>query len=136
MELAQIKITLNPLEDGLLSLNGTCKINDRRGIVVGTNGAYRTVTGDEVSEIIENLGGVSQSTSMGDYLGVYDSRKVISPSGGKYFVGSMLVIACDRSQIAKSITEDEATKMYNEFMSRMVSISIGTESFGAYEIAY
>lgn len=136
MELAQIKITLNPAEDGLFAMAGECKVNDRRGVVIGTNGAYRVVTGDEVNEIFDKLGTNSQSTSVGDYIGVYDARKQIYPGGGKYLVGSMLVIACDGPRVARAITEEEVAKMYNEFMSRMVSISIGAESFGAYEIAY
>ena len=136
MELAQIKITLNPAKDGLFSMAGEYKLNDRRGVVIGTNGAYRIVNGDEVNKIFDELGTNSQSTCVGDYVGVYDAGKLIYPGGSKCLVGSMLVIACDGPTVAKAITEEEVAKMYNEFMSRMVSISVGNESFVAYQIEY
>ena len=134
MNAVKISIQLDPVRDGIVAFPNAVKVDDRRGIVIGTNGKHRTVNAEEVQDIIDRLDENSVGSTVGDYIGICDSRKVLTVDGTKYLVGSMLIVKCYDSNLFMPVSEDDIAKIVIEFGSRIITLSAGEEDFSAYEL--
>lgn len=134
MNAIKIDIQLDPVRDGIVAFPKSVEVDDRRGIVIGTNGKYRTVNADEVQDIITRLDTNSVGTTVGSYIGICDAGKILNIDGAKYLVGSMLIVKCYDSNLFMPITDKDIAAMVKEFGSRIATLSAGNECFSAYEL--
>lgn len=135
MNKIEINIQLDPVTDGASFMPDKVVNKSRQGLVIGTNGEYRTIDEAEVYEILDRLAKVSESDYMGktSFLAVFNAKKVLSTGGARFVVGSVLIIKGIREGIALLDTE-EIEQAKEEFESRLVTLCGSGIQFSAYEL--
>ena len=135
MNKIEINIQLDPVTDGASYMPDKVINKSRQGLVIGTNGEYRTIDEAEVYEILDRLAKVSESDYMGktSFLAVFNAKKVLSTGGARFVVGSVLIIKGIREGIALLDTE-EIEQAKEEFESRLVTLCGSGIQFSAYEL--
>ncbi len=136
MKIIEIDIRLDPVKDGTSWTPEKMKRKGRGALIIGTSGKYRVAEQDEATEIIDRLSGVSSSDYMGktSFLVIYNSKKVLTTGGGKFLVGSALIVKGTNKGITFLDKEDvEEAKV--EFESRLATLCGSGIQFSAYEIS-
>ena len=93
----EIRINLDPVNDKIINFpvrnnpGDGRNIKNQKGIVIGTDGNYRTVDADEVDSIMVALGdnGIAKSISE-DYVMLFSAESIINAEFTRYLVGSVL----------------------------------------------
>lgn len=135
MNKIEINIQLDPVTDGASYMPDKVINKSRQGLVIGTNGEYRTIDEAEVYEILDRLAEVSESDYMGktSFLAVFNAKKVLTTGGARFVVGSVLIIKGVREGIAL-LDAEEMEQAKAEFESRLVTLCGSGIQFSAYEL--
>ena len=138
-----IRINLDPVNDKIVNFpvrNNTAdgkNVKNQKGIVIGTDGKYRTVDEDEAERIMTALEytGFAKSLSE-DYVMVFSSESIINAEFSRYLVGSVLVMKIGRDAKLKDITDFDVDMMRTFFATDLVTLTYGKEKFDAYPLEY
>ena len=135
MKVLEIDIKLDPVNDGARLLETDTIHNDEGALVIATNGKYRKVTVEEADDILEKLSGYTESEFMGNspYIAIVNKDKTFSYHGGRYFIGTALVMKGTQEGLS-FLTGDDYDAAGNEFMSRLVHFVANGERYPAYEL--
>lgn len=130
-----IKFELDPVKDGIAVNANKIIRKDEGGLVIATNGDFRCMDVDQVSDLLDDLWEVSCSESMGNsgFIVILNARKIIRIGGSRYFIGSALIMKEDDGGIT-TLTGDEYEKAKKEFNSRLVTLVCDGQEFSAYEL--
>lgn len=130
-----INIALDPVKDGFYwEQKQTCP-KEKHALIIGTNGKYRVIGEQEVTEIWGRLNGYYHMDYMGHkvFLVICNSKKIIRVGEAKFFVGSVLVMKGSKER-AEFLTDEEVEYAKMEFTSRLVTLCADGMEFSAYEI--
>ena len=131
-----IKISLDPVSDGVIEIEREEGPKDIHGLVIATNGDYKEVGAQEVAKILKGLAECFDVDCMGktDFVAVYNAGKIIRHDGRKYVIGSVLIVK-ETGEGIELLSESELNQAINEFIGRLVAVKVGEASFAAYEIS-
>ena len=101
----------------------------------GWNGESRIVDVHEAQEILNKLNEVGHGEYMGnsDFLAMMNANKIINLSGGKCFIGSVIIMKYDGRGLAM-LVGDEFERAAAQFKSRLITIVCEGQEFSAYEL--
>lgn len=135
METLDIKIALDPLNDGAVLREFKIKRKDEGALIIATNGESRIVDAQEAQGILDKLNEVGHGEYMGksDYIAMMNANKIINLSGGKCFIGSVIIMKFDGRGLSM-LVGDEFEKAAAEFKSRLITIVCEGQEFSAYEL--
>lgn len=135
MDTLDIKIELDPLNDGAVLKELKIKRKDEGALIIATNGESRIVDVHEAQEILNKLNEVGHGEYMGnsDFLAMMNANKIINLSGGKCFIGSVIIMKYDGRGLAM-LVGDEFERAAAEFKSRLITIVCEGQEFSAYEL--
>lgn len=130
-----IKIELDPINDGIAENENKIVRKDEGGLVIATNGDYRILDVDNVADILDDLWNLSYSESMGKsgFIVILNARKFIRVGGSRYFIGSALIMKEDEGGVT-TLNGDDYEKAVKEFRSRLVTLVCDGQEFSAYEL--
>ena len=143
MKNLEIRINLDPVNDKIINFpvrnnpGDGRNIKNQKGIVIGTDGNYRTVDADEVDSIMVALGdnGIAKSISE-DYVMLFSAESIINAEFTRYLVGSVLVMKIGDDSRIKDITDFDIDMMRTFFETDLVTLTYGKEKFDAYPLEY
>lgn len=97
METLDIKIALDPVNDGAVLKETKLKRKDEGALIIATNGESRIVDAYEAQEILDKLNDIGHGEYMGDsdYIAMMNGDKIISIGTGKCFIGSVIIMKFD-----------------------------------------
>ena len=103
--------------------------------MIATNGDYRILDVDNVSDLLDDLWNLSYSESMGKsgFIAIFNARKIIWVGGRRYFIGSALIMKEDEGGVT-TLNGDDYEKAVKEFRSRLVTLVCDGQEFSAYEL--
>jgi len=136
MEKLEIKITLDPVNDGALIRDINVKRKDRGALIIATNGESKIADEDEVARILAELSDIGY----GEYLGtttlfvMMNKFKVIRSMDDRYFVGSAIIMRYEGGELYM-LEGDEFERARAEFESRLVTVVWQGQEFSALEIS-
>lgn len=135
MKEIEINIQLDPVDDGAIVVSEQVKRKDKGALIIGTNGEYRFADEEEAYEILDRLAFKSASDYMGksEFLVIYNAQKVLASGGSRFVVGSVMIIKGTERGL-EFLSEAEAEKAKNEFISRLAVLCGSGIQFSAYEI--
>ena len=89
METLDIKIALDPVNDGAVLKETKLKRKDEGALIIATNGESRIVDAYEAQEILDKLNDIGHGEYMGDsdYIAMMNGDKIINIGTGKCFIG-------------------------------------------------
>ncbi len=130
-----IKINLDPVTDGFADEACTKEGIDEHAFIIATNGKKKFISMDEAEEILNKLESKGESFIIGGghYLVIFNSEKTFHLLTGKYFVGSMLIMAIDGDNLTL-IPDEEADHVKELLERRMAKMVDGEKQFSALEI--
>lgn len=139
----EIRINLDPVNDKIINFpvrnnpgDGT-EVKNVKGIVMGTNGEFRTVDEDEVYRIMTALEGKSLARSLSDdYMMLFSLEGVINAEFTRYLVGSVLIMKVGKDARFKDLTDFDIDMMRTFFETDLVTLTYGKEKFDAYPLEY
>ncbi len=135
MKVLEIDIKLDPVNDGARLLETEAIHKDEGALVIATNGKFKKVTPEEADDILEKLSGYTESEFMGGspYIVIVNKDKTFSYHGGRYFIGTALVMKGTCKGLS-FLTGDDYDAVGKEFMSRLVDFVANGERYPAYEL--
>lgn len=135
MKTIDVIIKLDPVEDGAKFLGTEPEREERRGLIMGTNGDFRKVDEQEVRKILRDLKDNIGADLLGrtDYVVAFNGKKVLKKNGHKYLVGSVLIVKDEENGI-ELLNDQEIKEAQTEFLSRLVPLQANGFSLAAYEI--
>ena len=74
MEKIKVSIELDPINDGITNFEELIEVEDVRGVVVSTTGKWRPISGDDITEIFDQMQMNSEAVVLGDYLGCINNE--------------------------------------------------------------
>lgn len=97
METLDIKIALDPVNDGAVLKETKLKRKDEGALIIATNGESRIVDAYEAQEILNKLNDIGHGEYMGDsdYIAMMNGDKIINFGTGKCFIGSVIIMKFD-----------------------------------------
>ena len=130
-----INIALDPVNDGAAFLTKKIIRKDEGSLVIATNGESKILDCDDTAEMLDRLSEVSHGEYMGntDYMVILNERKILNVGGGKYFIGSALILKGGEGGL-DTLTGDEYEKAAKEFGSHLVTLVCDGKEFSAYEL--
>lgn len=131
----EIKIDLDPVEDGAIFCPGNYKVQGKKALIIATNGEYRLADESEVMELMNRLAENVLSVYMGksSYMICYNTKKTLKTCGSEFFVGSAIILKGTKKGVML-LDEEEIPKAVAEFESRLVTLCGGGIEFSAYEL--
>ncbi|MBQ7616236.1 MAG: hypothetical protein IJU77_14425 [Butyrivibrio sp.] len=134
METLEIKINLDPVNDGAEVKNMEMHKKDCGALIIGTNGECRRVTDEEALDILDRIPD-TEGEIMGnsDYIAIFNQKKIFRFAGEKFFIGSAVLFKCDKKGIG-SLTGDEFEEAAKEFRSRLITLTGKGQDISAYEL--
>ncbi len=134
MNTIDIKISLNPVDDGAELLTKKIIRKDEGALVIGTNGQSRIADCDETAEILDRLSGVSHGEFIGksDFMAVFNADKIMEVGGGRYFIGSALILKQGNDGLT-TLKECDFETAAAVFESRLGTLVCDGQGFSAYE---
>ena len=135
MNTIDIKISLNPVDDGAELITKKITRKDEGALVIGTNGKSRIADCDETAEILDRLSEVSHGEFIGksEYLAVFNADKIMEVGGGRYFVGSALILKQGNDGLT-TLKDGDFETAAASFESRLVTLVCDGQEFSAYEL--
>lgn len=139
MEELKIKIELDPVNDGLIwpEDNSDIKvdIHNTKGVVVGTDGNFRSIDIKEMDRLFEGIGDNGMARSLSDeYVMCFTSNAVVYTNSSSYLVGSVLVLKAGKDSRIKDLTDIDIKKIRTLFQMGLVNLSFGEMKFPAYSL--
>lgn len=131
MSKLKIKINLDPIEDGIENLECFRFEEELAGMIVSTTGSWKAIHAGELTDVLERLAEIGEVTQLGEYWACFNSEKVLSINGDRYFIGSVVVLK-EENEIP--LTKEDINSMVQEVTNRLVEIIINGESVWAYAI--
>ncbi len=131
-----IEINLDPVNDGFEDIETQETAVSEHAFIIATNGEKRFADMEEVKEILKKLDskGGSIIIGKGSYMVIFNREKTFDQMTGKFFVGSMLVMAIGDEDELTLIPDDELELVMELLENRMVTMVNGEEKFSALEI--
>ena len=143
MEELKIKIELDPVTDGIIQFPGNCNkdvggdINDRKALVIGTDGNFRTVDTAEMDRIFDGIGHDGYAYSIGnDYVMCFSGNSIMNAEFTRYLVGSAIMVKVGKDSRIKSLTDIDIKLMRTYFQMGLITLTYGGEKFGAFPLEY
>ena len=135
METLDIKIALDPVNDGAVLKETKLKRKDEGALIIATNGESRIVDAYEAQEILNKLNDIGHGEYMGDsdYIAMMNGDKIINIGTGKCFVGSVIIMKFDGRSLSMLVC-DEFEKAAAEFKSRLITLVCDGQEFSALEL--
>lgn len=120
METLDIKIALDPVNDGAVLKETKLKRKDEGALIIATNGESRIVDAYEAQEILDKLNDIGHGEYMGDsdYIAMMNGDKIINIGTGK----EVMTIGCDQAYCHASEQRSFSSKML-EGQNRLCSES-------------
>ncbi len=130
-----INIALDPMNDGAAFLTKKIIRKDEGSLVIATNGESKILDCDDTAEMLDRLSEVSHGEYMGntDYMVILNEKKILNVGGGKYFIGSALILKGGEGGL-DTLTGNEYEKATKEFESHLVTLVCDGQEFSAYEL--
>ena len=143
MEELKISIELEPARDGIIQFPGNpdrksgAEIKDRKALVIGTDGNFRTIGTDEMDRIFDEMGENGICEPIGeDYLMCFSEKAVIMAEFTGYFVGSAVMIKVGKDSKIKPLSDMDVKLMRTYFQMGLITLTYGREKFDAYPLEY
>lgn len=143
MEDLKIRIELDPINDGIVQFPDNSKeafgedVKNRKAIVIGTDGNFRTIGTEELDSIIDGLGDDSMAESLSeDYVMCFSEKSVINAEFTRYLVGSVVVVKVGRDSRVKPLTDFDIEMMRVFFEMGLITLTYGKDKFDAYPLEY
>lgn len=135
MDTLEIKISLDPINDGAVIKETKLKRKDEGALIIATNGESRIVDVYEAEKILDKLNSVGYGEYIGntDYIAMMNGEKIINFGTGKCFVGSVIIMKFDGRSLSM-LVGDEFEKAAAEFESRLITLVCEGQEFSAYEL--
>lgn len=129
-----VSIELDPIKDGIMVEVEKKESTAGKFIVMGTNYEHRIISDVEFFKYIEALGNHSVQVSIGDYILIFDKRKVIEISGDGYFVGSFLIAKPIGNGDFVRFSDDGIEGIKEDICDYFSEVIINGERFDALEV--
>ena len=135
MKKIEVKIALDPVNDGAEIKEIKLMRKDEGALIIGTNGESRIADALEANSILDRLSSVGHGEYLGnsDYIAMFNGDKIIDFGTGKCFIGSAIILKYAHEKLSLLVGEDfqEAVK---EFESRLITIVGDGQEFSALEL--
>ena len=130
-----INISLDPVNDGAAFLSKKIIRKDEGSLVIATNGKSKILDCDDTAEILDRLSEVSHGEYLGnsDYMAILNEKKILNVGGGKYFIGSALILKGGEGGL-NTLTGDEYEEAKKEFENHLVTLVCDGQEFSALEL--
>ena len=143
MEELKIRIELEPAKDGIIQFPGNpdekngAEITDRKALVIGTDGNFRTIGTVEMDRIFDEIGENGICEPIGkDYLMCFPEKSVIMAEFTGYFVGSAVMVKIGKDSRIKPLSDLDIKLMRTYFEMGLVTLTYGRDKFDAYPLEY
>lgn len=135
MDTLDIKIALDPINDGAVIKETRLKRKDEGALIIATNGESRIVDAYEAQDILDKLNEIGHGEYMGnsEYIVMMNGDKIINFGTGICFVGSAIIMKFDGRTLSM-LVGDEFEKAAAEFRSRLITLVCEGQEFSAYEL--
>lgn len=141
MEELKIRIELDPAKDGIIhfpdnpDLELIGDIDQRKALVIGTDGNFRIINTAEMEKIYTEIEGKCIAAPLGDgYVMCFSSDSVIESEFSQYLVGSAMILKIGRDRKIKPLTDIDIKKMRILFDIGTITLKYGKTRFGAYAL--
>lgn len=137
MKTIDIRIKLDPVNDGALIKEYEEKGKDEGALIIATNGDMRIAGLYEAKEILDRLSEVGQGEFMGrtPYVAMFNGEKILKIGSGRCFAGSVMIMKYDKDGTLSMLSGDEFGEAATEFASRLITLVGGGIEFSAFEIS-
>ena len=113
------------------------EVKNVKAIIIGTNGAYRTIDTDEMDKIMVALDEKSLAKSLSDdYVMLFSKDGIINAEFTRYLVGSVLIMKIGKDSRFKDLTDFDIDMMRTFFENDLVTLIYGKAKFDAYPLEY
>lgn len=141
MEELKIKIELDPVTDGIIKFPGNLMADVsgdiRKGLVIGTDENFRTVNTDEMDRIFDGIGLDGYAAPIGDdYLLCFSGNSIMDTGYARYLVGSAIMVKVGKDSRIKPLTDIDIKIMRTNFQMGLITLTYGSETFGAYPLEF
>ena len=141
MEELKIKIELDPVTDGIIQFPGNfmkdVSSDIRKGLVIGTDENFRTANTDEMDRIFDGIGQDGYAAPIGDdYLLCFSGNCIMDTGYARYLVGSAIMVKVGKDSRIKPLTDIDIKIMRTNFQMGLITLTYGSETFGAYPLEY
>jgi hypothetical protein len=141
MEELKIKIELDPVTDGIIQFPGNfmkdVSSDIRKGLVIGTDENFRSVNTDEMDRIFDGIGQDGYAAPIGDdYLLCFSGNSIMDTGYARYLVGSAIMVKVGKDSRIKPLTDIDIKIMRTNFQMGLITLTYGSETFGAYPLEY
>ena len=139
MEELTIRIELEPARDGIEWPEDGHEIKsdilNTKGLVVGTDGNFRTLDLREMDRIFEEIGENCMACSLSDdYVICFSSNAIVYSGDSRYLVGSALALKTGKDSKIKDLTDIDIKKIRTLFKMGIVNLTFGEARFPAYTL--
>ena len=131
-----IRIELDPLNDGAEIHFKESQAGDEGLLVVGTNGDRRIIGVEEANDIFDKMPDTSYVTRLGrsSYMAVINAEKIHNIGGSRYFIGSVVIFKSSKKHKPELLSGESFERAWDEFISRLSWINVNGRDFTAYEV--
>ncbi|MBQ6409414.1 MAG: hypothetical protein IJJ64_15440 [Butyrivibrio sp.] len=143
MEELKIKINLDPVTDGIIQFPGNFNrnvggdIRNRKALVIGTDGNFRTIDTAEMDRIFDGIGEEGYAEPVGDdYLLCFSSKSVMNAEFTRYLVGSAVMVKVGKDSRIKPLSDIDIKLMRTYFQMGLITLTYGKKKFLAYPLEY
>ena len=135
MNTIDIRISLDPVQDGAAFPTNRIVRKDEGALIIATSGQSRIADCDETADILDRLSEVSHGEFMGNskYMAIMNDEKIMNIGGGRYFIGSALVLKQGNDDLT-TLKDEDFDKAATEFESHLVTLVCDGQEFSAYEL--
>ncbi len=136
MDCVDIRIELDPVNDGAEILFDEDQAGDEGLLVIGTNGDHRIIGSDEAEGIFEEMPKTALVGRLGRsrFMVVINDEKIRNIGGVDYFIGSVVIFKSSKESKAEMLSGDDFDNAYEEFISRLSWVTVNGQEFTAYEV--
>ena len=137
MKEIEVKISLDPVNDGADIIDSDFEVKDRGSLIIATNGERKRAGIDETVDYLSRL----MKNSYGEFIGktpyilIINSEKIFKAECGTYFIGSAVIMKDEeKGKGLELLSGDEFEKAAKAFEERLVVITAGGKDYSAYEL--
>lgn len=135
MNTIDIRISLDPLQDGATFPTNKIVRKDEGALIIATNGQSRIADCDETADILDALSEITHGEFMGKskYMVVMNAEKIMNVGGGRYYIGSALILKQGTDGLT-TLKDEDFEVAATEFESHLVTLVCDGQEFSAYEL--
>ena len=89
-----VTIKLDPINAGIIGNIESMKSTAGAFVIMGTNSEYKVISPEEYLKYLEDMRESVHQMIIGDYMLIFDDKKVFEEAGYGYFIGSFLLTKC------------------------------------------